>query len=739
MARDPHIDKLIQDAKTKQFREGEAKSLTKTYGEEITKQLTPLFSSLSKEVVTSVKDAFKNLKVDVPKSEIPQVNMPEFPQIPPFPEMKAPIVNVPAPIVNVPAPQVTVSPAEVNFPSEMGLRAGNKPFPVIIHDGAGKPVNFGGLSGGATGGRGDFFAIRDIQTSSGASVIDQVEGALKVVGSFSVAASNNSTQSIDSSGNPYSQANPLPVTFSPAASQNVNVFDGQASTVSSHAQVNNPDFRGLDTTVLGVLNVQSVLNSTTSVLGIGGEFTGTAEDVMNYASLTFMVISDVASSTNGFQIQQSADGSNWDVSDSYTIPAATGKVISVQPASRYMRIFYANGAAGQASFRLFPTFHYYAAQPSSQRTQDAYTNETDLQQFWGFLSGFNGVSWDRLSVNTGVAATALRVVNAADAVASVYVNNPVDNGDSATALRVVHAGNAIASVNVVSSVALTVTSITNTTAASIVDSSGVQYSGTNPFPFTLVTNATSSMNVALTDSGGVQYSGSNPVPTNNTQWGGSAVPTGLNETNAGVVRVVHMTDTALSTVINSGTITTVTTVTGVTNTVNVRLDTPDGIVTSANPFPVALASGGLDSTFVLMARTTNPTAVSDGADVRPKADKLGRALMRPIQVRDLIKTAYVSLTTGTEATLLTASAGTFADLIMITATNNSTAATQLDIRCTSAGNIVHTMYLPASTGPVGFAPSIPWPQDSTGNSWTVDMPDQTGTTVYISALFSQEL
>lgn len=709
--RDPHIDKLIQDIKTKKFREGEAKDLTKTYGEEITKQLTPLFSTLSKEVIFAVKDAFKNLKVDVPKSEIPQVNMPEFPQIPPFPEMKAPIVNVPAPIVNVPAPNVTVSPAEVNFPSEMSLKAGSKPFPVIMHDAAGKPINFSGMGGGATGGRGDFFAIRDIQTSSGASVIDQVEGAIKVVGSFSVSASNNSTQSIDSSGNPYSQANPLPVTFSAAASQNVNVFDGQASTVSSHAQVNNPDFRGLDTTLLGILNVQSVLNSSVATLGIGGEFTGLAEDVMNYASLTFMVISDVASSTNGFQIQQSADGSNWDISDSYTIPATTGKVISVQPAARYMRIFYANGAVGQASFRLFPTFHYYSAQPSSQRAQDAYTNETDLQQFWGFLSAYNGSTWDRLSVNTGDSAGALRVTFATDATASIASQATGLNETNVGVLRTILMSDTVYSSNVVTfngntpavgsnettpgvlrMVHMTDTSMSTNIAAigGTAPATGLNENTSGVLKVAMITSVNSSVNV--------------------TSFNGNAPATGLNETTSGVLRVVQMTDA--------------------TSSVNIV----SSITQNTN-----MVGGGNDSIFTFMARTTNPTAVADGADVRGITDKLGRQLSRPIQVRDLIKTAYVALSTGTETTLLTATAATFADLIMITATNNSTAATQLDIRATSAGNIIHTMYLPAATGPVGFSPSIPWPQDSTGNSWTIDMPDQTGTTVYVSALFSQEI
>lgn len=162
---------------------------------------------------------------------------------------------------------------------------------------------------------------------------------------------------------------------------------------------------------------------------------------------------------------------------------------------------------------------------------------------------------------------------------------------------------------------------------------------------------------------------------------------------------------------------------------------------NANTLRVITATDSLSSVQTkFIARQTNPTAATDAASNFGSSDDLGRQVIRPIQVRDLIATAYVSLTTGTEATLLAAGGtGVFLDLIMLTATNSSTAATQLDIRATTAGNIIHTMYLPASTGPVGWAPPVPWPQDNVNNNWTIDMPDQTGTTIYVSALFSKEV
>jgi len=196
----------------------------------------------------------------------------------------------------------------------------------------------------------------------------------------------------------------------------------------------------------------------------------------------------------------------------------------------------------------------------------------------------------------------------------------------------------------------------------------------------------------------------------------------------------------------------ISTVTSITNTIaTANVDSSGVQYSGSNPVPVTLISsatqninmvgGGNDSIFTYMARTTNPTAVTDGADVRPKADKLGRPITRPIQVRDLILTAYATATTGLETTILGAQAGFFTDCIMLSATNGSTAAVQVDIRSTLAGNIVHTFYLPASTGPVGWSPTVPWPQDNQGNAWTFDTAgaDVSNTSIYISGLFSKEV
>lgn len=149
--------------------------------------------------------------------------------------------------------------------------------------------------------------------------------------------------------------------------------------------------------------------------------------------------------------------------------------------------------------------------------------------------------------------------------------------------------------------------------------------------------------------------------------------------------------------------------------------------------------GSADSMLSYQARTTNPTAVSDGSDVRPSTDKLGRTLTRPVQVRDLMSTAYITLSTGTEATLLASGgAGVYNDLIYIMGANTSGAAVQVDIRDLTAGGVVMSLSIPAN-GTAGVSLPVPFPQGNANNNWTADMPDITNSNVLISALFSKEV
>ena len=173
-------------------------------------------------------------------------------------------------------------------------------------------------------------------------------------------------------------------------------------------QTTQPVSGALSTTGDGFI---STVNSSAVALGIGGVFTGAAEDITEYADIRVTVFSDQASAVDGLQIQQSSNGTNWDISDTYTIPASTGKVFSVAASSKFYRIVYTNGGAAQTALRLQVKFNKDYTKGSSVRPQDARANDNDFEEALSHLMGYNGASWDRLraSVANGLAVDVTRL------------------------------------------------------------------------------------------------------------------------------------------------------------------------------------------------------------------------------------------------------------------------------------------------------------------------------------------
>lgn len=164
---------------------------------------------------------------------------------------------------------------------------------------------------------------------------------------------------------------------------------------------------------------------------------------------------------------------------------------------------------------------------------------------------------------------------------------------------------------------------------------------------------------------------------------------------------------------------------------------------TSSSWPVSLnVDGELLTTAIEkgIARTTNPTAVSDTGTVQASFDDVGRQVVTLLQVRDLIATASATLSTGTAATLLAAGgSGVFHDLVHLTASNNSTVAgNTASVQLLQDGSVVKTLQVP-NGGTLAIDFTVPIPQGSSNTVWTVDMEDITGTTVYIDALFAKNV
>jgi hypothetical protein len=101
------------------------------------------------------------------------------------------------------------------------------------------------------------------------------------------------------------------------------------------------------------LNVVDSGNSTTTPLGANATFTGTAVDLLAYASITYSVFTDQDSAANGVVCQFSPDNVNWDDRIINTKTAdGTVSDFSARSHDRYFRIKYTNGATPQTTFRF---------------------------------------------------------------------------------------------------------------------------------------------------------------------------------------------------------------------------------------------------------------------------------------------------------------------------------------------------------------------------------------------------
>jgi len=130
-----------------------------------------------------------------------------------------------------------------------------------------------------------------------------------------------------------------------------------------------------------VSKVNSSINET--LLGAGGVFTGLAEDVDQYSLIVVTVHSDVASATDGLEMQFSMDGNNWDrVKDITTVANASqtafGGAFTVIPIVQFFRVVYTNGGTIQTEFRLSAKYHKYQSKGLTSQLDQTINDQSDV-------------------------------------------------------------------------------------------------------------------------------------------------------------------------------------------------------------------------------------------------------------------------------------------------------------------------------------------------------------------------
>lgn len=143
--------------------------------------------------------------------------------------------------------------------------------------------------------------------------------------------------------------------------------------------------------VSSILDTESTLNSTSALLGSGGVWTGTAENVLNYSSIGVLIEASHNSATNGVAFQFSMDNINW-YSKSFTYPAATAKFSNLPREAKWFRVSYTNSAAQQTYFRVQTIYGVTATKESTLRLSEDVDGETAASLVRAVIAGqINGV------------------------------------------------------------------------------------------------------------------------------------------------------------------------------------------------------------------------------------------------------------------------------------------------------------------------------------------------------------
>ncbi len=105
--------------------------------------------------------------------------------------------------------------------------------------------------------------------------------------------------------------------------------------------------------------IVSELNSTDAPLAANEIFTGSSEDVSEYATISLIISTDQNSKLDGFRIEFSSDGINWDISRKHSIIVANdeGREHLHVVIAKFFRIVLENSDVDQTYLRIQTIFH----------------------------------------------------------------------------------------------------------------------------------------------------------------------------------------------------------------------------------------------------------------------------------------------------------------------------------------------------------------------------------------------
>ena len=119
----------------------------------------------------------------------------------------------------------------------------------------------------------------------------------------------------------------------------------------------------------------SSLNSTSVVLASGATFTGEAEDVSNYTSVTTSIKVD---KDGTLYIEFSVDGSNWDTSLSYNILANMDETHGIAVSRKFYRVRFTNTSVSTQGFLRLQSIYGERDAPNSTLNSIVHSNSDSI-------------------------------------------------------------------------------------------------------------------------------------------------------------------------------------------------------------------------------------------------------------------------------------------------------------------------------------------------------------------------
>jgi len=94
-------------------------------------------------------------------------------------------------------------------------------------------------------------------------------------------------------------------------------------------------------------------NYTTTPLGSDASYTSAAFETDGYSKIIGVCFADKASATDGLEIQQSEDGTNFDLVSKFTVAANVGLGFSVEVVGTHDRVKMTNSSVAQTVLRFY--------------------------------------------------------------------------------------------------------------------------------------------------------------------------------------------------------------------------------------------------------------------------------------------------------------------------------------------------------------------------------------------------